>query len=175
MATTTNNGWATPDDTSLVKDGASAIRTLGSAIDTSVGTGLLAWTAYTPTFTNLTVGNGTLNFAYAKLGKTVFVRGVFTFGSTSSVTGVGVNISIPVASNAGISTNHIFGFVGFFKPGTNSVVGSGAYATSTTVQLRPSVSSGAYVEMTNMSSTVPFTWASATGDNLKINFTYEAA
>lgn len=36
MATTTNFGWTTPDDTGLVKDGASAIRTLGSAIDTSM-------------------------------------------------------------------------------------------------------------------------------------------
>jgi hypothetical protein len=35
MATTTNYGWATPDDTDLVKDGAAAIRTLGSSIDTS--------------------------------------------------------------------------------------------------------------------------------------------
>jgi hypothetical protein len=36
MATTTNFGWSTPDDTDLVKDGALAIRTLGSAIDTSL-------------------------------------------------------------------------------------------------------------------------------------------
>jgi hypothetical protein len=36
MATTTNYGWTTPDDTALVKDGASAIRTLGSSIDTTV-------------------------------------------------------------------------------------------------------------------------------------------
>jgi len=36
MATTTNYSWTTPDDTDLVKDGASAIRTLGSAIDTTV-------------------------------------------------------------------------------------------------------------------------------------------
>jgi hypothetical protein len=36
MATTTNYGWTTPDDTALVKDGASAIRSLGSAIDTTV-------------------------------------------------------------------------------------------------------------------------------------------
>jgi hypothetical protein len=36
MATTTNFGWTTPDDTSLVKDGAAAIRTLGQAIDTSM-------------------------------------------------------------------------------------------------------------------------------------------
>ena len=35
MATTTNYGWETPDDTDLVKDGAAAIRTLGSSIDTT--------------------------------------------------------------------------------------------------------------------------------------------
>jgi hypothetical protein len=37
MATTTNFGWVTPDNTDLVKDGASAIRTLGSSIDSSMG------------------------------------------------------------------------------------------------------------------------------------------
>ena len=38
MATTTNYSWTTPDDTSLVKDGAAAIRSLGSAIDSTVFT-----------------------------------------------------------------------------------------------------------------------------------------
>jgi hypothetical protein len=36
MPTTTNFGWTTPADTDLVKDGAAAIRTLGSSIDTSL-------------------------------------------------------------------------------------------------------------------------------------------
>lgn len=36
MASTTNFNWSTPDDTSLVKDGAAAIRTLGQSIDTSM-------------------------------------------------------------------------------------------------------------------------------------------
>ena len=36
MATTTNYSWTTPDDTALVKDGAAAIRTLGSSADTTV-------------------------------------------------------------------------------------------------------------------------------------------
>lgn len=36
MATTTNYSWTTPDDTALVKDGALAIRTLGSSVDTTV-------------------------------------------------------------------------------------------------------------------------------------------
>lgn len=37
MPTTTNNGWTTPADTDLVKNGAAAIRTLGNAIDTTLG------------------------------------------------------------------------------------------------------------------------------------------
>ena len=36
MATTTNYSWTTPDDTAVVKDGAAAIRSLGTAIDTTV-------------------------------------------------------------------------------------------------------------------------------------------
>lgn len=35
MATSTNFGWSLPDDTDLVKDGASAMRTLGNAVDAS--------------------------------------------------------------------------------------------------------------------------------------------
>jgi hypothetical protein len=38
MATTTNYGWTTPDNTAYVKDGASAIRTLGSSVDTTLNT-----------------------------------------------------------------------------------------------------------------------------------------
>lgn len=40
MATTTNYGWTTPDDTALVSQGAAAIRTLGTSIDTSMNTAL---------------------------------------------------------------------------------------------------------------------------------------
>jgi hypothetical protein len=36
MATSPNYGWTEPDDTSLVKDGAAAMRTLGNAIDSTV-------------------------------------------------------------------------------------------------------------------------------------------
>jgi hypothetical protein len=42
MPNTTNYSWATPADTDLVKDGAAAIRTLGSAIDTTVFTNAAA-------------------------------------------------------------------------------------------------------------------------------------
>ena len=40
MATTTNYSWTTPDNTAYVKDGASAIRTLGTSVDTTLYTAL---------------------------------------------------------------------------------------------------------------------------------------
>jgi phosphate-selective porin len=40
MATTTNYSWATPNDSDPFKQGASAIRTLGSAVDTTLYTAL---------------------------------------------------------------------------------------------------------------------------------------
>ena len=40
MATTTNYGWDTPDDTDLVKDGALAMRDLGQDVDTQLFTAL---------------------------------------------------------------------------------------------------------------------------------------
>jgi hypothetical protein len=36
MATTTNYSWTTPDNTAFVKDGAAAIRTLGSSVDSTL-------------------------------------------------------------------------------------------------------------------------------------------
>ena len=64
MATTTNFGWTTPDNTGYVKDGALAIRTLGSAIDTSVyGLNRIAQvvTATTTSSTAATGGAGYVN------------------------------------------------------------------------------------------------------------------
>ena len=40
MATTTNYSWTTPNDSDPFKQGASAIRTLGSAVDTTLYTAL---------------------------------------------------------------------------------------------------------------------------------------
>lgn len=79
MATTTNYGWTTPDNTAYVKDGASAIRTLGSSVDTSLfsalggkkaGLVLLNSTAFT-TQSSVTVSsvfNSTYNFYRVVIG-----------------------------------------------------------------------------------------------------------
>jgi hypothetical protein len=85
MATTTNFNWSTPDDTSLVKDGAAAIRTLGSSIDTSFvdlkggTTGQL-----------LSKASGTdLDYSWV----TVASGGGLTLLSTTTLTGSSVTVS----------------------------------------------------------------------------------
>lgn len=85
MATTTNYGWTTPDDTDLVKDGAAAIRTLGSSIDTSL-VNLLGGT----TGQVLTKSSGTdLDFAFAAPA-----AGGMTLLSTTSLSGATTTISV---------------------------------------------------------------------------------
>lgn len=172
MATTTpNNGWSVPQSTDYVKDGASAIETLGDAIDASVGTGLLAWTSYTPTFTNFTLGNGTITLAkYAKLGKIVTVKLLVTLGSTSSVAGR-IGISLPVTATSD-NTDRAVSPAGLIAGGV-SATGFAALGATTRVDLYALLASGTYVTNTNISSTVPGTWT--TGNTFSTVFTYEAA
>ncbi|NCX55763.1 MAG: hypothetical protein EBW87_00980 [Burkholderiaceae bacterium] len=47
MPTTTNNGWTTPADTDLVRNGAAAIRTAINGIDTTIGK--VAFQSFSPT------------------------------------------------------------------------------------------------------------------------------
>lgn len=173
MATTTNNGWETPDDTDLVKDGALAMRTLGNAIDTSVGKGLLAWQSYAPNLANgWANGNGTWAAYYCQIGKTVIVRGFFVFGSTTtkSVNRMRVSLPVPAAANAQIRTASILSNATCAGLGTTiwGNVGAGDFLEMSVLN-----ASATYALRSNVTSTVPATWA--TGDNFEFNVTYEAA
>ena len=173
MATTTNNGWLTPDDTAFVYQGAQAIRTLGQAIDTSVGTGLLAWQTWAPTLSGgWANGNGTWTARYAQLGKTVFVRGKFVIGSTTTK-GTGLTVSLPVtATTAAVESTSI--------PPALAVIGGstiqmlfGYIGTTGTFTLFAMNASTAYVTRSTVTATVPATWA--TSDEINFHFTYQAA
>jgi len=173
MATTTpNNGWAVPTSTDYVKDGALAIETLGDAIDTSVGTGLLAWTTYTPTLTNITLGTGgTTSFKYAKLGKVVVVRGNITLGTSGTVTGANT-VTLPVTANSDYVVGVPMGDV-IFTNNTNYYPGTVLTISTTTVRLLATNAAGTIAVASEPTSTSPFTWAS--GHKFLMTFTYEAA
>ena len=104
MATTTNYSWTTPDDTALVKDGAAAIRTLGSSADTTVkalnpGTTAGDIDYYTAATTKARVGIGTAgqvlavnSGATAPEWKTISAGGM-TLISTTSLSGASILLS----------------------------------------------------------------------------------
>ena len=168
--TTTNNGWTYPTNTDYVKDGATAIQTLATGIDTSTGKGLIAWQSYTPTFTNFTLGNGTITRAkYCQIGKSVFLDILVTLGSTSTVTGR-IGISLPVTASTSFTTTAAM--AGLVAGASNSN-GVAVMSTTTLVELYAQGAAGAYINNVNTSSTVPGTWAAASFFGYK--FTYEAA
>jgi hypothetical protein len=174
MATTTNNGWETPDDTDLVKDGALAMRTLGSAIDTSVGTGLLAWTTYSPTLsgTGWVKGSGTITGRYALLGKMVMAEIVYVFSTAGGgAAGSGApTVSLPVNANTTISPNPAQITIADISAGA-TWMGQGSIG-STGVTGNVAETSGAYSQLTGLRAGVPFVWA--TGDEIRWNCFYEA-
>lgn len=167
--TTTNNGWAYPTSTDLVTNGATAIQSLADGIDTSVGTGLLAWQSWSPTlgggFAN---GNGVWTARYAKLGKTVHVSAKFVLGTTTTK-GSTMSITLPVTAQAASSMPFL---VRYSCAGTEGM--ALAYVlTTTTVVVRIMNVAGTYPALTSVTATVPGTWA--TSDELEIAMTYEAA
>lgn len=65
-----------------------------------------AWQSWTPTYTNLTVGNGTVKARYVQIGKTVHFRFWFDLGTTSSI-GNDTKFSLPVAAHADYADAYI--------------------------------------------------------------------
>ena len=218
MATTTNYGWTTPDDTALVKDGASAIRTLGSSVDTTtknlnpettlgdlayrsstanvktrlalgtagqvltVNSGATApewanaptWTTFTPTFNNLTVGNGTLTAKYLNLNKTLIFRVQLVFGSTTSM-GSSASLNLPVTAQSTAAAQSGIYTINFQDHGVGTVIGvvQSLNISSTAVNFGGSLAVGGYTAYEATSSTKPFTWN--TNDQIYIGGMYEVA
>jgi len=118
MANTTNYNWETPDDTDLVKDGAAAIRTLGSSIDTTTKAlnpettlGDIAYRSATSnTNTRLAIGSagqvltvaaGVPSWASPSDQTPLTTKGdVFTFSTVDARLGVGANGTVLTADSA---------------------------------------------------------------------------
>ena len=53
----------------------------------SHGTVITDWESYTPTLTNVTLGNGSQEWSYRRVGSDIEITGEVSFGSTSSISG----------------------------------------------------------------------------------------
>lgn len=132
----------------------------------------VAWQSWTPTLTNLTIGNGTLTCAYTQVGKTVIGRFTVLFGTTTSM-GTIPTFSLPVTASSTTFTGGCQGMVMLKDANAGSFLGV-LFATSTTVMaIYAYNASSTYALTANITSTVPFTWA--TNDYIAGMFSYEAA
>ncbi len=126
-----------------------------------------AWTSFTPTWTNITVGSGSSVGFYKQIGKTVVGYAIFTYGSGSSVGAV--SLTPPVTPKTGVAGSSVnIGSVIIEDSGSNYFFGQWVAAGPVYV----GNSSSTYVSATALSSAIPMTWV--TGDKLIINFCYEA-
>lgn len=166
-----DNSSGAPQD--VFKIDASNILQLGDADLSGMSLNGLIWSTWSPTLTNITIGNGSIQARYTRVGKLVCFRLKLEFGSTTSFSG-SPTFSLPATATllTGSGTEH-------FGTGIALDAGVAAYMiraylnSTTTVVAHAEVASGTYLTNAAMSATVPFTWA--TGDLLQINGTYEAA
>jgi hypothetical protein len=130
-----------------------------------------AWVSYTPTLTNITLGNGTLVGDYWRAGRGIFFKVKLTFGSTTSVSGA-MTIGLPVAYADGTDAE-VFAAL-LYDASANARYPAKAQAISTTtVAVNAINSSATYLTESSTSSTVPFTWT--TSDILIVAGFYESA
>ena len=131
--------------------------------------GALIYQDYTPTFTNFTLGNGTIESSrYAQSGEFIHFWGGVQLGSTSSVSGQ-IEILLPVEAKWSV-TGGPGAVVALGDNGVGTFEGLGTIAT-TKLNLRASKSDATYTTSAATSSTVPFTWT--TNDTFRWSVTYE--
>lgn len=172
LAVDSEIGWGSSYDDAIYSDTDSELKvkiagTDKLAIGASLLSGsLLEWQTWSPTVVNLTVGNGTTVARYARVGDIVHLYYEFILGSTSSV-GSGVRVEYPVTPRdepTGAGQLQDTGSV--FYPCT-------VYHSASDMKLGAHTASGSYAQISQVTSTVPFTWT--TGDRIVFNITYEAA
>ena len=129
------------------------------------------FTSYTPTWTNLTVGNATQVFRFCQIGKLVFVSGLLIWGSTTSANASSTTFSLPVTAQSAVFRG--LGHAVFVDSGTQTYWGAVTMNSTTTATLNQYYVSTPWVVNSAVGGTVPFNWT--TGDDMRIQFMYEAA
>lgn len=160
-----------------------AVGTNGQVLtaDSTASTGLAwaapvsGWTSFTPTFTNLTLGNGSVTAAYRENNGLIDISMQLIFGSTTTISS-GARFNLPVNLNSQQDGAFICG---------GRYLDSGVRSIPTYAELRPNYvefryayinfnGSGVNYEiMANVNATEPWTWT--TNDQIIIAFSYRKA
>lgn len=131
------------------------------------------WAAWTPSWTNITVGNGTSTGYYIQTGKTINYWAKLTFGTTTAVTGAPY-VSFPVTTSAHYDYSQVTGFISYKDVSAVSFFKGECFWDTTGRQaLYHILTNGTYASFEASSSSAPFTFA--TGDIIGITGSFEAA
>ena len=124
---------------------------------------------WTPTYVNLTVGNGTVVARYLESHGMVDYMFSLTFGSTSSVDGSGVTLTYPVPANSFYVSGAASHGVGYARAAATS---HPVFVRDMGVTLEPLVESDStFTRFATISATVPAVWT--TGDTLQFQGRYQ--
>jgi len=126
--------------------------------------------SYTPVWTSLTVGNGTVVATYTRINNFVHYEGKLTFGSTTSITGSSPQLSLPVTAAQSFQQ---IGNVVYADSGVATYSGFPLQIGTTTIYLFIQNFATSYGSEVAVTSTVPFTWG--TNDSITWSFNYMAA
>jgi hypothetical protein len=131
-----------------------------------------AWTSFTPSWTNLTVGNGVVSAAYSKFNKILFVRVYFDFGTTSSLTS-NLQMTLPASLTQNTASQELIGQANITKVGVFPTLGTVSVASSTAVAIQTWLSSGTYPSVRNVEPGIPVAFDSTS--NVSFMFTTRLA
>ena len=128
----------------------------------NVGSVTNGLTTFTPTFVNLTLGNGTATASYQRTNSKITVNYFLTFGSTTSVSGP-IAVTLPIVANASISSTG--SAVGVHSGGTQQQGGISLVQAGQLYGYVIPSGTGTY-----WNATVPWTWAAT--DTISFSLTY---
>jgi len=182
---TTIDAFTNPTTTSLLtspshagqhsdlNDAMEAVQTKLAIGNTVIGT----YTAYTPTVTGLTLGDGTISSQYCRVNNFVHFFGKVVFGTTTAIT-AGLSATLPINLDSAIATATGFqvGLVAFRDVSAGSTFnGTGRAGASLATQFFIEVwtATGSYNQNAGVNASTPFTWANT--DILSWNLYYKAA
>lgn len=142
------------------------------------------WQSWSPTLTNVTIGNGTVTAKYIQIGKTIFFHLMISAGSTTSSSNT-PRFSLPTGANsvtyyiesAGSSNNALINATGWLLNASTSAfpVFSRLYGADV-LELTIGITNSTYLSSTGIdmdASAVPFQFGN--GDKIYVDGFYEAA
>jgi hypothetical protein len=155
-----------------INDAVEALQTKVAIGNTVLGT----YTAYTPTYSGFTLGNGTVTAKYCKINDFYHSIGSIVLGSTSAITG---NLGISMDANA--DAMYYTPTIWAMEMGTATLIDTSAGAVyygvvagannATVMQLFSQAANATYVGRGLVNGSTPFTWA--VSDEIKWNVYYK--